>query len=426
MSTMAEEPTVVLAARRRAGRDRHRVLRHRYPPGCRAGGAGALAPSHPRRGVTGRVHPTRRGQRADRADRALGAPGGRPARAWQRRWAATAAGDRSQSLRPPAPTPRHRRRDGCGAGRRRPGPTQSGAGDHRDRGHGAAGRGHHDPDRAAAARRASGPGRLRHRLLIPELLQRFRSTSSRSTAPSSAASPAAPRTPPWPGRSSPSARPLAWRSSPSRRPSSWPPCVSLAAARPGLLLRQAPRPGSRGRSGRTRPPRRAYPHHTHPRSNVLTAMVGCLPLWQCGAKAAVRTVELGIGRWEATVTARRILLVDDEDHIREVAQVSLEMTAGWEVLTAGSGTEGLAKAAAEQPDAILLDMMMPDMDGPATFQGLLADQRTRHIPVVLLTAKVQAADRRRFAGLGVAGVIAKPFDPLGLADQVAETLGWGR
>ena len=126
------------------------------------------------------------------------------------------------------------------------------------------------------------------------------------------------------------------------------------------------------------------------------------------------------------MTVRRILLVDDEDHIREVAQVSLEMTAGWEVLTAGSGTEGLATAVAEQPDAILLDMMMPDMDGPATFQGLLADQRTRHIPVVLLTAKVQAADRRRFAGLGVAGVIAKPFDPLGLADQVAETLGWGR
>ena len=126
------------------------------------------------------------------------------------------------------------------------------------------------------------------------------------------------------------------------------------------------------------------------------------------------------------MTARRILLVDDEDHIREVAQVSLEMTAGWEVLTAGSGSEGLATAVAEQPDAILLDMMMPDMDGPATFQGLLADQRTRHIPVVLLTAKVQASDRRRFAALGVAGVIAKPFDPLSLADQVAETLGWGR
>jgi CheY-like chemotaxis protein len=126
------------------------------------------------------------------------------------------------------------------------------------------------------------------------------------------------------------------------------------------------------------------------------------------------------------VTARRILLVDDEEHIREVTQMSLEMTAGWEVLTVGSGNEGLAAAAAEQPDAILLDMMMPDMDGPATFQGLRANQRTRHIPVVLLTAKVQPADRSRYVELGVAGVIAKPFDPLGLADQVAETLGWSR
>jgi CheY-like chemotaxis protein len=87
------------------------------------------------------------------------------------------------------------------------------------------------------------------------------------------------------------------------------------------------------------------------------------------------------------VTARRVLLVDDEDDIREVAQVSLEMTAGWEVLTAGSGNEGLATAAAEQPDAILLDMMMPDMDGPTTFQSLRANQSTQHIPVVLLTAK---------------------------------------
>jgi CheY-like chemotaxis protein len=126
------------------------------------------------------------------------------------------------------------------------------------------------------------------------------------------------------------------------------------------------------------------------------------------------------------VTARRILLVDDEDHIREVAQASLEMIAGWEVLTAGSGGEGLAMASAEQPDAILLDMMMPEMDGPATFRGLRANRSTRHIPVILLTAKVQPVDRSRYANLGVAGVIAKPFDPLSLADRVAETLGWSR
>ena len=122
--------------------------------------------------------------------------------------------------------------------------------------------------------------------------------------------------------------------------------------------------------------------------------------------------------------AKRILLTDDEDHIREVAQLSLETVGGWEVTTAGSGGEALAKAASEPPDAILLDVMMPELDGPTTFERLQADPSTREIPVVFLTAKVQAADRRRFDELGVAGVIAKPFDPLTLADEVAQALGW--
>jgi CheY-like chemotaxis protein len=122
--------------------------------------------------------------------------------------------------------------------------------------------------------------------------------------------------------------------------------------------------------------------------------------------------------------AKRILVIDDEDDIREIAQVSLEMVGGWDVLTARSGSEGLARAAAEQPQAILLDVMMPDMDGPATLQKLRAHAATRHIPVILLTAKVQGTDRRRFADLGVQGVITKPFDPMTLAAQVAETLGW--
>jgi CheY-like chemotaxis protein len=121
---------------------------------------------------------------------------------------------------------------------------------------------------------------------------------------------------------------------------------------------------------------------------------------------------------------RRVLIVDDEDDIREVAQVSLEMVAGWDVSTANSGSEGLKMAAADQPDAILLDVMMPDMDGPATFQKLQADPAIRHIPVILLTAKLQPADRRRFTELGVAGVLAKPFDPLKLAGQVTEVLNW--
>ena len=124
------------------------------------------------------------------------------------------------------------------------------------------------------------------------------------------------------------------------------------------------------------------------------------------------------------MTAKRVLVIDDEDDIREVAKVSLEMVGGWEALTASSGSEGLEKARAERPDAILLDVMMPDMDGPATFHRLQADAALRHIPVILLTAKVQANDRRRFAELGVMGVIAKPFDPLTLPREVSEVMGW--
>jgi CheY-like chemotaxis protein len=126
----------------------------------------------------------------------------------------------------------------------------------------------------------------------------------------------------------------------------------------------------------------------------------------------------------ATMTAKRILVIDDEDDIREVAQLCLETVGNWEVLTACSGSEGLAKAEAEQPDAILLDVMMPEMDGLATFQKLQANSVTAHIPVILLTAKVQSTDRQRFAELGLTAMIAKPFNPLNLASQVAEALGW--
>lgn len=124
------------------------------------------------------------------------------------------------------------------------------------------------------------------------------------------------------------------------------------------------------------------------------------------------------------MTAKRILIIDNEQYIQEVAQICLETVAGWEVLTASSGSEGLMKAQTEQPDAILLDVMMPDMDGPTTFQKLQANSATQHIPVILLTAKVQAADRRRYAELGIKATIAKPFAPLELAPQVAKALGW--
>jgi len=121
---------------------------------------------------------------------------------------------------------------------------------------------------------------------------------------------------------------------------------------------------------------------------------------------------------------RRILIVDDEDDIREVAQMSLEMVAGWEVVPARSGDEGVRLAAEHRPDAILLDVMMPGMDGPATAALLRDRPETAAIPVILLTAKVQPADRRRLEALGVAGVLAKPFDPMELANQVSALLGW--
>lgn len=121
---------------------------------------------------------------------------------------------------------------------------------------------------------------------------------------------------------------------------------------------------------------------------------------------------------------KRILVIDDEDDIREVAQLSLEMVGGWEVLTAHSGTEGLVVAETEHPDAILLDVMMPDMDGPATFKELQANPTTEDIPVILLTAKVLSSDQRRFSELGVTAVIPKPFEPMNLATQVAQALGW--
>jgi CheY-like chemotaxis protein len=124
------------------------------------------------------------------------------------------------------------------------------------------------------------------------------------------------------------------------------------------------------------------------------------------------------------VQHRKILIVDDEEHIREIAAVSLDLTGGWEIATADSGAEALRVAANLKPDAILLDVMMPGMDGPATFRRLQDDPATRDIPVIFLTAKVQAADKRRFTELGVRTMIAKPFDPLRLAGQIAAALEW--
>ena len=127
---------------------------------------------------------------------------------------------------------------------------------------------------------------------------------------------------------------------------------------------------------------------------------------------------------EPFTVARKILIIDDEDDIREVAALSLESVAGWDVIKASSGAQGLARAAEHQPDAILLDVMMPGMDGPSTFREIRKNPSTVQIPVLLLTAKVQGTDQRRFADLGVQAILFKPFDPLTLSKQISSALGW--
>ncbi|NJN86145.1 MAG: response regulator [Leptolyngbyaceae cyanobacterium SL_7_1] len=121
---------------------------------------------------------------------------------------------------------------------------------------------------------------------------------------------------------------------------------------------------------------------------------------------------------------KRILVIDDERDLRDIIQLSLEGFTDWETDGAGSGQEGLDKARTNPFDAILLDVSMPDMDGLQVFKQLQSHASTCSIPVVLLTAKTLPSDRHQFIGMGVTGLIGKPFDPTLIAKQVAEILGW--
>lgn len=122
--------------------------------------------------------------------------------------------------------------------------------------------------------------------------------------------------------------------------------------------------------------------------------------------------------------SKSVLIVDDEEDVRAIAKLGLEMGGSWNVLTASSGQEALSMAANYKPDVILLDIMMPDLDGRATLQKLKTNPETQHIPVILVTAKVQQSDQDNFMGLEVAAIFAKPFRPLKLAAQISEVLGW--
>ncbi|MGK7951281.1 MAG: response regulator [Xenococcaceae cyanobacterium] len=121
---------------------------------------------------------------------------------------------------------------------------------------------------------------------------------------------------------------------------------------------------------------------------------------------------------------KRILVVDDDDGIREVIQICLEAIAGWQVIAAASGQEALTKAQEQQPDAILLDVMMPKMDGLNTFEKLQISDRTKDIPTIFLTAKVKMSEQKKLKVLGVAGVIVKPFEPYSLVTQIKNILDW--
>ena len=118
------------------------------------------------------------------------------------------------------------------------------------------------------------------------------------------------------------------------------------------------------------------------------------------------------------MTLKRILYVEDEPDIQAVAKLALEMVGGFEVMICGSGAQALQKVGGYAPDLILLDVMMPGMDGPTTLQNLRADSATAAIPVIFLTAKVQPAEVAQYQALGALDVIAKPFDPMALAGQV--------
>jgi CheY-like chemotaxis protein len=121
---------------------------------------------------------------------------------------------------------------------------------------------------------------------------------------------------------------------------------------------------------------------------------------------------------------KRILLIDDEETIQEVVQMGIEIEAGWQVAIASSGLQGIDLAQDQQPDAILLDVMMPDMDGISTLSNLKANTKTCSIPVIFLTAKTQATEKDQLQSLGVVDVITKPFNSMTLASQIAKILQW--
>jgi CheY-like chemotaxis protein len=114
----------------------------------------------------------------------------------------------------------------------------------------------------------------------------------------------------------------------------------------------------------------------------------------------------------------KVLIVDDDEDIRLVSEVAVRRIGKWDVVVAATGEEALERARTEQPDVILLDVMMPRLNGPATLALLRQEPTTASIPVIFLTAKVQKHEVDRYMALGATGVIRKPFDVMTLSDEV--------
>ena len=118
------------------------------------------------------------------------------------------------------------------------------------------------------------------------------------------------------------------------------------------------------------------------------------------------------------MTIATVLMVDDDPHIRRIGELCLKAVGKWRVVLSASGAAAVDAAAAEQPDVILLDVMMPGLDGPMTLEALRARPETAAIPVIFMTANVQDHEVERYLRLGALGVISKPFDPMKLAGEI--------
>ena len=118
----------------------------------------------------------------------------------------------------------------------------------------------------------------------------------------------------------------------------------------------------------------------------------------------------------------KILVVEDDRSIQMVLELVLTRVVKCDVLLASDGPEGMARIKVDKPDLVLLDLMLPGMDGFEICERAKADEATRHIPIIFLTAQPQPAAMARARALGAAGYIVKPFDPIKIIEQINEAL----